>query len=205
MNERAGASALMGYIMMLRLGNCVMGALGCLLAAIVCGGLDALDSYPFEIVLSMATVFSFTAAGNSLNDYFDRETDKVAHPERPLPSGMIRPTGALTVSIILFALAVDYSYFVSTWSLIIVLTSVAVMVGYELLLKAEGFAGNLAISWLAGALFLFGGAAVEKMELAWILAALAFLATLGREIVKDSPGHRRRQGFEEDPANEDRS
>jgi geranylgeranylglycerol-phosphate geranylgeranyltransferase len=59
------------------------------------------------------------------------------------------------------------------------------MVGYEWLLKAEGLAGNLAISWLTGALFLFGGAAVDSLELAWILGALAFLATLGREIVKD--------------------
>ena len=30
-----------------------------------------------------------------------------------------------------------------------------------------------------------GGAAVDSMALAWILAALAFFATLGREIVKD--------------------
>ncbi len=185
MNVRTGASILLGYLKMFRLGNCVMGALGCLLAAIVCGGLDALDSYPFEVILSMVTVFSFTASGNSLNDYFDRDTDKVAHPERPLPSGMIRPVGALSISVILFVLAIEFSYFVSTWSLLIVLTSIAVMVGYELLLKAEGFAGNLAISWLTGALFLFGGAAVDKMELAWILSALAFLATLGREIVKD--------------------
>ncbi len=175
----------MGYLIMFRLGNCVMGALGCLLATIICGGLDALDSHTFEIILSMVTVFSFTAAGNSLNDYFDRETDKVAHPKRPLPSGMIEPSGALMASIILFALAVACSYFVSEWSLAIVLTSIAVMAGYELLLKAEGLAGNLAISWLTGALFLFGGAAVGKMELAWILSALAFLATLGREIVKD--------------------
>jgi geranylgeranylglycerol-phosphate geranylgeranyltransferase len=185
MSELTGASPLMGYLAMLRLGNCVMGALGCLLAAIVCGGVDALNSYPFEIILSMVTVFTFTAAGNSLNDYFDRETDKIAHPERPLPSGVVLPAGALIVSVILFALAVEYSYFVGIWSLAIVLTSVAIMAGYELLLKAEGFAGNLAISWLTGALFLFGGAAVEKMELAWILAALAFLATLGREIIKD--------------------
>jgi geranylgeranylglycerol-phosphate geranylgeranyltransferase len=185
----------MGYLKMFRLGNCVMGALGCLLAAIVCGGLDALDSYTLEIVLSMATVFSFTVAGNSLNDYFDRETDKVAHPERPLPSGMVKPSGALTFSIVSFGVAVGFSVFVSIWSLIIVLTSIAVMVGYELLLKAEGFAGNLAISWLTGALFLFGGAAVERMELAWILAALAFLATLGREIVKDVQDIQGDKGF----------
>jgi geranylgeranylglycerol-phosphate geranylgeranyltransferase len=195
MSEHRGSSAVMGYLKMFRLGNCVMGALGCLLAAIVCGGLDALDSYTLEIVLSMATVFSFTVAGNSLNDYFDSETDKVAHPERPLPSGMVKPSGALTVSIVSFGIAVGFSVFVGIWSLIIVLTSIAVMVGYELLLKAEGFAGNLAISWLTGALFLFGGAAVERMELAWILAALAFLATLGREIVKDVQDIQGDKGF----------
>jgi len=173
------------YLKMSRPGNCLMASLGALLASIICGGLEALSDFTIDIVLSMVTVVAFTAAGNSLNDYFDREVDRVAHPDRPIPMGLVSPSTALTVSIALFITALVLSVFVSQWSLIIVVTSVAVMVGYEMLLKAEGFAGNLAISWLTGALFLFGGAAVDKLGLASILAALAFLATLGREVVKD--------------------
>lgn len=173
------------YLRLARPGNCAMASVGALLASIICGGPEALSDFALDIVLSMATVAAFTAAGNSLNDYFDKDTDKVAHPDRPLPRGILSPSAALNMSIILFVLALVLSVRVSHWSFVIVVTSIAVMVGYEMLLKAEGVAGNLAISWLTGALFLFGGAAVDNLGLASILAALAFLATLGREVVKD--------------------
>lgn len=185
MAESAPSGSLRGYLGLFRLGNCVMGAFGALLAAIVAGGTDGLEEYPVEILLSMGIVVLFTGAGNSLNDYYDRDVDKVAHPDRPIPKGLVRPKDALALSVVMFAATVIMSVFVNLWSFSIVVTSIVIMVGYESLLKAEGLAGNLAISWLTGALFLFGGVAVDRMELAWILAALAFLATLGREIVKD--------------------
>ena len=174
-----------GILGLLRLGNCVMGAFGALLAAVVCGGIEGVQDFALQVSLSMAIVVFFTGAGNSLNDYFDREIDKIAHPKRPIPAGIVRPNDAFMLSIAFFGVAFALSVFVNPWSLIIVLISIGVMLGYELMLKAEGFAGNLAISWLTGGLFLFGGAAVEEIELAWILALLAFLATLGREVVKD--------------------
>ena len=162
-----------------------MGALGALLAALICAGPEQLLDYSVEVVLSMVIVVLFTGAGNALNDYFDREVDKVAHPERPIPMGLVAPRSALTMSAVMFSATVVVSAFVNLWSFLIVVTSIFFMVAYEMLLKAEGLAGNLAISWLTGALFLFGGAAVGRMDVAWILAALAFLATLGREVVKD--------------------
>ncbi len=172
-----------------------MAALGALLAAIVCGGIDELSDYAGQIAFSLAVVVSFTAAGNAYNDYFDREIDRIAHPQRPLPSGTVTPYGALLSANVLFAVALGLSFFITVYSVVIVITSVLVMVVYERFLKAEGLAGNLAISWLTCALFLFGGAAVDRLELAWILAALAFLATLGREIVKDIQDIEADKGF----------
>jgi len=185
MEKQAAKNSVGGYLKLFRLGNCAMAAAGALLAAVVCAGVDGLSEFASEIALSLAVVVSFTAAGNAYNDYFDREVDRVAHAERPIPSGMVTPYGAALVAVVLFAVSASLSFFVSQWSVLIVVTSILVMVGYEWLLKAEGLAGNLAISWLTGALFLFGGAAVDRLELAWILAALAFFATLGREVVKD--------------------
>ncbi len=185
MQGSAGTGRPQAYLELFRLGNCVMAALGALLAAVICAGINTAPDFAVKIALSMAVVVSFTAAGNSLNDYYDRETDKVAHPERPIPSGKVHPGTARVLSIVLFCVSVALSLPVGPWSVAIVLASIAIMVGYERYLKAEGLAGNLAISWLTGALFLFGGAAVGRLGLAWLLAALAFLATLGREIVKD--------------------
>jgi geranylgeranylglycerol-phosphate geranylgeranyltransferase len=185
MEGDAKEKSLRGYFRLFRLGNCVMGAFGALLAAIVCVGLDSIGDFGTQVAFSMSVVIAFTAAGNSLNDYFDREVDRVAHSERPIPSGAVAPSGALAASVVLFAIALILGIMINLWSIGIVVASIAIMVGYEKYLKAEGIAGNLAISWLTGALFLFGGAAVDRLDLAWILAALAFLATLGREIVKD--------------------
>ena len=186
MQKAPGTSKAAGYLRLLRLGNCAMGAFGALLAAIICvSDLEELQDYALQIAYSMVVVVTFTAAGNSLNDYFDREVDKVAHPERPIPSGLVSPSAAVGIALLLFAISIVLGIVVGLWSIIIVVTSLIVMVGYEAFLKSEGLAGNLAISWLTGALFLFGGAAVDGIELAWILAALAFLATLGREIIKD--------------------
>jgi len=185
MQSQAGPGLSGGVLGLFRLGNCAMAALGALLAAIVCVGVEGLEEYALDVLASMTIVVLFTAAGNSLNDYFDRETDRVAHPRRPIPSGAVRPVQALWLSAGLFSAAQALSFVVSLWPVTIVAASILVMVAYEKFLKAEGFAGNLAISWLTGALFLFGGAAVDRLDLAWILAALAFLATLGREIVKD--------------------
>lgn len=169
----------------MRLGNCAMASVGALLAALICAGPDLLGDYVVEVGLSMAIVALFTGAGNALNDYYDREVDRKAHPERPIPMGLVRPRNALVLSVSMFLLCLVLSVFVSPWSFVIVVTSTLFMVAYEMFLKAEGLAGNLTISWLTGALFLFGGAAVDSMPVASILAALAFLATLGREVIKD--------------------
>ncbi len=191
MDSRTGGSKAKAFLQLFRLGNCVMGALGTLLAAIICvnhaqlADQTLLYQHALLIGFSMLVVFFFTAGGNSINDYYDRETDKRAHPERPIPSGRLTPHEAVYSGVALFTLAFISSLLTTLWSFVIVATSLVIMLAYERWLKATGFAGNLVIGWLTGALFLFGGAAVEGLNLAWILAALAFLATLGREIVKD--------------------
>jgi 4-hydroxybenzoate polyprenyltransferase len=45
-------------------------------------------------VLALISVLLY-AAGVVLNDYYDREIDAVERPERPIPSGVVRPEGVL--------------------------------------------------------------------------------------------------------------
>ena len=89
MSSVSGTRGPLAMVGLLRLGNCVMGALGALLAALICAGPELLLDYAVEVVLSMAIVVLFTGAGNALNDYFDREVDRVNRPDRPLPSGRV--------------------------------------------------------------------------------------------------------------------
>jgi len=178
------AAAVNRFAQLVRIGNCVMGVLALMLTALIATG-PSLPDHWYEILVSSVVVFAFVAGGNSLNDYLDREVDKVAHPERPIPSGRMRPETALRLSIICFGIAIGASLLLNLESIIIVLAAVAIIILYEVKTKAMGLVGNLSIAFLTGALFLLGGAIVGMMERTVAIAAMAALATLGREIVKD--------------------
>ncbi len=176
------------YIQLIRIGNCVMGVVGLILGTLVAQGTDIVNDSA-DLIIAAAVVFMFIVGGNSLNDYLDREVDKQAHPERPIPSGRIRPETARNISIASFVLAFALSVLLDWISFLIVASAIGVILAYEFKTKKLGLTGNLSIAWLTGALFLLGGAVVGKVESTVAIGLMAFLATLGREIVKDSPGH----------------
>ncbi|MEF8875003.1 MAG: UbiA family prenyltransferase [Candidatus Thermoplasmatota archaeon] len=137
-------------------------------------------------IIGMLIVFFFTAGGNVLNDYMDRETDEINHPDRPIPSGEVSPKSALIFSETMFGIGVILSFLLPLYlPQIIVLSAVTLLVTYELRFKKKGFAGNLMISGLTGMLFIFGGSIYGKLFLPVILGVLAFLSSVGREIMKD--------------------
>lgn len=167
--------------------NCLISSFSILIVMITLFGIDIIEQ---EILITtaigMSIVFIYTAAGNSLNDYMDRETDKINHPERPIPSGEISPKNTLIFSSILYIIGFVFSLSLEPWlPQIIVVLAILLMILYEVKFKKQGLIGNLIISLLTGMVFLFGGAIYGKLELPSLLALLAFLATAGREIIKD--------------------
>ena len=169
------------FIRLARPLNLAMVAIGVVVGYFVEGG-SATSS---GIVLAPAVAVLATAGGNGLNDYLDRDVDRIAHPKRPIPSGHLSPESALVFSTVSFILAIIVSFLVSWICLAIAGINIGLMVGYEMRLKRGGLFGNIAISYLVGSLFLFGGAAAGGLARTLILAPLAILATLGREIAKD--------------------
>jgi len=136
--------------------------------------------------LGMIIVFSFTAGGNILNDYVDRRVDKINHPHRPIPSGKIAPKQALAYSGLMFSISLVVSLFIpNLLTKIIVVMALVLMISYEIKLKKLGLSGNMTIAALTGLVFIFSGSIYGSLVLPSILALLAGLATLGREIVKD--------------------
>jgi geranylgeranylglycerol-phosphate geranylgeranyltransferase len=172
------------YLQLFRIGNCMMGVVGLLMGVWVAVGFDAPDFWK-EILFGSLVIFFFIAGGNSLNDYVDREVDKAAHPERPIPSGRLGPEEVLRVSAICFAISFALSLFLSSNSTLVVVLAIGLMLLYELKTKKAGLSGNITIALLTSMLFLLGGTMVGGLERTYVLAALAALATLGREIIKD--------------------
>ncbi len=179
-----------GYIQLLRIKNCFLAVLSIIIVVLVAAKLD-IASMPFiEIFAASIVVFMFIGAGNTLNDYLDRDIDRKNHPNRPIPKGLISPKAALWYSIILFIISIIGGFWLSIECMLIIVLNLGLMLVYEFKLKNIGLAGNLTISWLTASIFLFAAYAVISiypniLEPVFYMFLLSFLATLGREIAKD--------------------
>jgi geranylgeranylglycerol-phosphate geranylgeranyltransferase len=175
------------YIEILRPGNALMGAISIILVAII----DKTISIP--VVLAMAAVFFETAAGNVINDYFDYNIDLVNKPERPIPSGRISLKNGRNYAYLLFLAGTIcgflISYMTNNWiPFIIVLIADVVLYLYAYKLKATPLIGNLAVGFMTGFGFVFGGFCINNPNIIMtsiFLGFFAFVMTTAREIIKD--------------------
>jgi len=174
-----------GYIRLLRPVNAIMASLGT-----VIGGIVALESVKallnYKLYIAMLAVFFILMAGNIINDYFDLEIDRINHPNRPLPSGEISKGTARNIAIIFFTIGIILSFLLyNVIQMVIVILAIALLISYEWKAKASGLIGNIIISFLVGLVFIFGSLSIRFSYIVVILALMAILANLAREIVKD--------------------
>ncbi|WP_436347674.1 geranylgeranylglycerol-phosphate geranylgeranyltransferase [Natronorubrum sp. FCH18a] len=152
------------------------------IGAFVAGGVT---EYPLAVAAAVAATGLAVGAGNAINDYFDREIDRINQPDRAIPRGAVSPRGALAFSLVLFAGAVALALTLPTAALAIAAINLVALVAYTELFKGLPGLGNALVAYLVGSTFLFGAAAVGDMGPAVVLFVLAAIATLTREIVKD--------------------
>lgn len=173
------------YLQLFRTGNAVMGIVGVAVAAFMAAGTDIADAWA-NLLISAVVVFMFICGGNALNDYIDYEIDKTAHPERPIPSGRMTRRAALHAALAMLGGSVVVSLFTFDLEcILIVVIACVLMVSYEVALKQRGFVGNVTIAVLTGMMFLLGGAVVGDAADNVIVALMALLVSVGREIAKD--------------------
>ncbi|WP_256290637.1 geranylgeranylglycerol-phosphate geranylgeranyltransferase [Halobellus inordinatus] len=173
-----------GLLELTRPGNAVAAGVLTFTGAFVASGFG---SGPVAVVAAvLATVFA-TGAGNAINDYFDREIDRINRPDRPIPRGAVSPRGALVFSVVLFLGAVVAALVLPLAAIAIAVANLLALLAYTELFKGLPGVGNVVVAYLTGSTFLFGAAAVGRLgdPAALVLFALAALATLTREIVKD--------------------
>ena len=158
-----------------------MAVFSIIIVALVAVELD-IASMPFVQVLAASiVVFMFIGAGNTFNDYLDRDIDRKNHPERPIPLGFVSPRAALIFSAILFIISIIGGLWLSIECMLIILLNLGLILAYEFKLKSMGLMGNLTISWLTASIFLFGGFAVleiypQIMEPVFFVFLLSFFA-----------------------------
>ncbi|TYT60856.1 geranylgeranylglycerol-phosphate geranylgeranyltransferase [Natrialba swarupiae] len=170
-----------GLVELTRPVNVIAASVLTFIGAFVAGG----DLAQFDVVAAVAATGLAVGAGNAINDYFDREIDRINQPDRAIPRGAVSPRTALVFSVFLFGMAVALALMLPWQALAIAAINLVALVAYTEFFKGLPGVGNALVAYLVGSTFLFGAAAVERIEPSVVLFVLAAIATLTREIVKD--------------------
>lgn len=172
----------LAYIRLMRPLNLFQGGV----ALLVTGTL--MDRFPdWRLILfAVGIVWSYTGAGNALNDYCDAEIDRINRPKRPIPQGIISRKSALVYAVILFILGSLLALPVLSPELTVILVAALFMlISYSPYFKVRPFFGNLIVSLILGMTFLFAAAVFGDIRKGVPPFFLAFGFNLIREIVKD--------------------
>ena len=164
--------------------------------AIIIGAVIAKQEIPsaYKFILTFCTALFLEASTFALNDYFDVEIDKYnKRIDRPLVRGDLSPQAALLIFFIIFPLGILSSYFVNFTCFLIALITAVFAVFYDVWMKKIKLLGNFFIAYIMAIPFVFGGAmiletkgfALNLSPAIIIIALIAFLSGVGREIMKD--------------------
>ncbi len=139
-----------------------------------------------KLLFGFVTAFTLTSASMAINDYYDREIDKVNEPNRPIPSGLVKPNESLAFAAILTVVGVVAAFLTNMVCLLVATVSWIVSVAYATKGKRTGLLGNFLVSSCVAIPFIYGSLVIEQslgLE-AVFFAALAFLSNTGREVAK---------------------
>ena len=173
-----------GLIALLRLPYWMMtGGLSLLTAFAITKNIPTIDTI-LLIFFSMAFI---TSAGFALNDYFDRESDAIIKPKRPIPSGALSLKQVLAVSTILFATGLVFAYLLNWLSFVVLLIDSILLVIYSAFVKRKsGFAANVLVGLLVGTAFIYGEATVfQTISLVALSLYPICFGTIGGNILRD--------------------
>jgi geranylgeranylglycerol-phosphate geranylgeranyltransferase len=175
--------SLAGYLTITRPVNAVAAGL----ATVVAYFIATVTIIP-AVILIFLVVALITAAGNVINDYFDVEIDLVNRPDRPIPSGKVSLPAARVFAITLFLAGILVCLNTNWLCIAIAAFNTLLLVCYAARLKRMPFFGNIAVSYLAASMFLFGGAFAGLQGLVHVVpfSVMTFFAMMARELVKDA-------------------
>jgi len=181
MSKRNVLNKLTAAIKLSRPGNVAITGLSVLVGTSGYG----IRAHAWDIVLAAASAMLIASGGNSLNDYYDYEIDKINRPQRPLPAGLLQPKTAVYLGSFWIALGLVLAYFIGLKPLLLALVVAVLLWLYAARGKVMGLFGNLTVALICGLAFVYGGLTVENIGISLFPAGFAFLMHFSREIIKD--------------------
>jgi geranylgeranylglycerol-phosphate geranylgeranyltransferase len=166
--------------------NCFMMAFAVEIGALISRSSAPAGFPSFNLAYAFITAFALTAGSMAINDYYDREIDAINEPNRPIPSGLVKPREALVFAAVLAAIGFAAAYVTGIRSLTVALISWGLFTAYTTVGKRSGLPGNflvsacVAIPFVYGSVVLTGGIHMNVL----IFVSMVFLSNTGREITK---------------------
>ena len=150
---------------------------------------SALQLNPVTALLIFFSMAFITSAGFAINDYFDRESDAVIKPKRPIPSGSLSLKQVMAVSGVLFALGLVMAFFINWLSFAIIAVDSLLLLVYSYMVKRKsGFIANILVGILTGTAFMYGQATITDPAtinlVSLSLYPIAF-GTIGGNVLRD--------------------
>jgi geranylgeranylglycerol-phosphate geranylgeranyltransferase len=172
-----------GFFTIIRPANAIMAGVAAVVAYFI-----ATSSLIPTALLLLVVVTLITAAGNVINDYFDAKIDAVNRADRPIPSGQVSRNAALWYAVALFLFGIAFCLFTNWICVTLAVFNSLLLALYAARLKSMPLVGNIAVAYLSGSMFLFGGAFAGMDGLIHLvpIAAMTFLAMMARELLKDA-------------------
>ena len=169
------------FIRITRPHNAVVAGLTALIGYLIATGTLTPPSLLLAVIVAL-----ITAGGNVVNDVCDVEIDRINRPDRPIPAGEISLAGARAYAAALFIAGIAIATLTPPFCLALALVNSGLLIAYAVRLKRIPLLGNAAVAYLTASVFLFGGAfaGVEGLVRNLSLAAITFLATIARELLK---------------------
>lgn len=161
--------------------NCLISGVSIFVASIIAGPIQEFSKVGAAILSGML----FTAAANTINDWYDLAIDRINRPNRVLPSRRMHPEAARVLAIFLFVCGIFFSIFINYPAVIIAILSSFLLISYSARLKRTVLWGNLTVSFMTALAFIYGALAAGNWSKGLIPAVFAFLFHFGREVVKD--------------------
>jgi geranylgeranylglycerol-phosphate geranylgeranyltransferase len=150
----------------------------------------AITNGAISIEVTLLTFFSMAlvaSAGFALNDFYDKDSDAIIKPKRPIPSGALSQKSVIVIASLLFAIGLILAFLINTASFIILFADSVLLIVYSALVKKKsGFAANLLMGILTGTAFLYGEAAIynDVTIISLSLYPIAF-GTIGGNVLRD--------------------
>jgi geranylgeranylglycerol-phosphate geranylgeranyltransferase len=139
---------------------------------------------PLDLVFAFITGFAMSGASMAINDYYDREIDRVNEPLRPIPSGVLTSQEAVIITAFLSVIGFSTSWMINIQAFGMALLAWVLLMLYSAWGKRTGFLGNLMVSSCISLPFVYGGVITGSFDSTLTFSLLAFLTNTGREITK---------------------